>query len=119
MLVSVTIQESGMHPWAAYVEKKSYYFDSKKELLQTIKKHNEFDIGIMQINSWWLKRLKLSPEEIVEVENNIMLGSWILADCLKRYDNDLEHALSCYNTGRITPVGKKYSKKVLAHLSNF
>jgi hypothetical protein len=55
------------------------------------------DYGLMQINSLWLKTLKLTPEELLsDACLNAKTGARILRDCIDRYGYDW-NAVGCYN----------------------
>ena len=59
------------------------------------------DIGLMQINSWWLSRFKdlgISKEDLFEPCNNIILGTWILRHSFDLYGRTWE-AVGAYNAG--------------------
>ena len=60
-------------------------------------RNGSVDLGLMQINSSWLKPLGASARDLVEQPcYNVMVGAWILSDCLNRYGNSWE-AVGCYN----------------------
>jgi soluble lytic murein transglycosylase-like protein len=55
------------------------------------------DIGLMQINSWWLKSINASPQDLLnDACLNTMTGASILRQCIDRYRYTWE-AVGCYN----------------------
>lgn len=61
-----------------------------------------YDIGIMQINSWWLpllqKQYGISKDHLFEPCLNINVGAWILAQAVKSMGPTWE-AVGAYNAG--------------------
>lgn len=121
LLKAIAKTESKFYPWAVNISGKSFYPKTRAEALTLIHtalaQKKSFDIGIMQLNSWWLNRLKLTPEQILDPEPNILVGAWILAQELKRYGYHWK-AIGSYHT----PVEKnperarQYASKVLSGL---
>jgi len=97
LLRSIAIVESGLNPSAI----------SKN-------KNNTEDMGIMQVNSMWLKtlrRYKLDKEVLLKNPcQNIAIGAWILSQCINRFGYSWK-AVDCYNKG--PTKAKKYSDYVL------
>jgi soluble lytic murein transglycosylase-like protein len=55
------------------------------------------DIGLMQINSWWLKSIKVRAQDLLDDAClNTMTGASILRQCIDRYRYTWE-AVGCYN----------------------
>lgn len=55
------------------------------------------DLGLMQINSFWLKPLGTTARELVtDPCFNVKAGAWVLRDCLDRHGETWE-AVGCYN----------------------
>ena len=55
------------------------------------------DLGLMQINSFWLNTLGTSSRELIDKPcYNVMVGAWILSDCLDRHGKTWK-AIGCYN----------------------
>ncbi|MBN2243525.1 MAG: lytic transglycosylase domain-containing protein, partial [Acidobacteria bacterium] len=55
------------------------------------------DIGLMQINSWWLRVLGLDERELIENPcHNVKTGARILSQCIDRYGYNWK-AVGCYN----------------------
>jgi soluble lytic murein transglycosylase-like protein len=89
LAIAIAQQESSMYPWTVNVAGKDFRPRSREEALAIIKHARELglshDIGLMQINSQWLAKLRLSPETVLEPQNNITLGVWILAQEIRRH----------------------------------
>ena len=69
------------------------------------------DIGLMQINNWWLKHLRISPEVALEPRNNAMLGVWILANEIRRHGYNWT-AVGAYHSP--TPARQRMYAQVVA-----
>jgi hypothetical protein len=69
----------------------------------------------MQVNSFWLKALGTSSRELIDKPcYNVMVGAWILSDCLGRHGKTWK-AIGCYNaTGHDKRVN--YSWKIYREL---
>ncbi|MDR2017924.1 MAG: lytic transglycosylase domain-containing protein [Syntrophobacterales bacterium] len=86
-----------------------------------LKSGRSIDMGLMQINSWHLRKKKIDHESLFDPCTNIRVGTEILADFYYRHrdknpkdspDLILLKALSSYNTG--TPYkGTRYVTKIL------
>ncbi|WP_031479531.1 lytic transglycosylase domain-containing protein [Maridesulfovibrio frigidus] len=117
ILRAIADHESGYNPWALNVEGKSYYPESKVEALSIIEKNKKksFDVGLMQVNSYWLNKFDLSPAKALDPEENVRLGAWILRYCLDSYGYNWR-AVGAYHTGSAKkhPVrSKAYAVRVL------
>ncbi len=59
--------------------------------------NGSIDIGLMQINSFWVKTLALNADELISNPcYNTMTGARILRQCIERYGYTWE-AVGCYN----------------------
>ena len=59
--------------------------------------NGSIDIGLMQINSFWIKTLGLNADELISNPcYNTMTGAKILKQCIERYGYTWE-AVGCYN----------------------
>ena len=89
LVLAIAKQESGLKPWVINVAGKDFNAKSREEALGIIHAARmrglSHDIGIMQINDWWLRKLNIAPETALEPENNITLGVWILAREIRRH----------------------------------
>ena len=77
------------------------------------------DVGLMQINSVHLPRLRadygIEREKLFNPCVNAFAGAQVLAQALERTGGALKPALSIYNTGRPdSTVGAAYAQRVLA-----
>lgn len=91
-------------------------------------RNGTYDLGAMQINTWWLT--KASPEyrlsnwgideaELLQNEcTNIAVGTWILSQNLNRYGNT-RAALAAYNTGSPSSnVGLRYADRIMNRMES-
>jgi len=58
-----------------------------------------YDYGLMQINSRWQDGLNGNFKYLSDPCYNVMVGSWILRQCMDRYGYTWD-AVACYNTGK-------------------
>lgn len=81
------------------------------------------DIGVMQINTWWLPRLAkygIGEGHLREPCTNVHVGAWILAGNIARYGYTWD-AVGAYNAGTATTkeAGRQrenYARKVATQL---
>lgn len=68
-----------------------------------------YDVGLMQINSFNIKSMKLNPVALLyNVPYNIEIGAKILRKCFDQFSNNIPNAFECYNKGYNT---NKYTYK--------
>lgn len=86
---AVARQESGMKPLCLNVAGKDYFPESRAEAIKIIKKAHEkkqsYDVGLMQINSRWIKSWGMDPASLLDPETNIRLGISLLKDEISRH----------------------------------
>jgi soluble lytic murein transglycosylase-like protein len=58
-----------------------------------------YDYGLMQINSCWQEGLNGNWHYLSDPCYNVMVGSWILRQCIERYGYTWD-AVACYHTGK-------------------
>lgn len=116
--------ESGFHPWAVNIQGKSHYLKDRESALALIKKaasqRKSYDIGLMQINSYWLNRFKLDPADVLDPRINVIIGCWVLAEELKRYGMTWK-AIGAYHTpvDRNPARAREYASKALRAWENY
>lgn len=77
--------------------------------------NGSIDIGLMQINSFWIKTLGLDSGRLIsEPCYNTMIGAKVLKQCIDRYGYTWE-AVGCYNATS-TPKRVRYSWKIFNSL---
>lgn len=116
LLHAIASHESHYKPWAVNIWGRSYYPDSKDKALKIISKSRarSYDIGLMQVNSYWLRKFDLDVAKAIVPEENLRLGAWILRYCLDRYGNNWK-AVGAYHTGspsNLPARAKKYARQV-------
>lgn len=118
LAMAIAKVESDFRPWAINIQGQSYYMSNREGALALIKKaaaqRKSYDVGLMQINSYWLRKFNLNPADVLDPKINIILGCWIISEELKRYGMTWK-AIGAYHT----PVAKNpdraraYAIKVL------
>ena len=109
--------ESSAHPWTVNVAGRDHYPQKSEEALHLVRsalaKGKSVDVGLMQINSYWLHKLRLSPDIVLDPAVNLTIGAWILAQELKRYGNNWKGVGSYHTPASRNPVrAKKYAERV-------
>ena len=88
LLMAIARQESFCQPLVINIAGKDHYPGTAREALtllaQAKARGQSFDVGLMQINSQWLKRFGISPELLLEPRNNIFMGAYILSQEIRR-----------------------------------
>jgi len=123
LALAIADQESSMRPWALNVEGRTVPCTTKAQALamgrQALAAGLSFDVGVMQINSWWIRRLNLPLEVLLEPEGNIRAGAWILSQEIKRHGLNWQ-AVASYHTPltRNPERGRAYAARVLTRLQD-
>lgn len=77
-------------------------------------KNNSYDIGMMQINSFWLPTLGkygISSKDLLNPCTSVFVGSWIIAQNIKRFGFN-QDGIGAYNSpGNIT-IRRRYAQAV-------
>ena len=121
LIAAIMRQESGFNPWAVNVAGRGHMPGSREDALhianQAWAAGKSFDVGLMQINSYWLRRFGFTPEYVIDPERNIIIGTWILAQEIKRYGLGWQ-AVASYHTpvNKNTERARKYAAAVISHL---
>lgn len=121
LILAVAKTESSVKPWAINIKGKAYYPQSYDAALELIKKASKerksFDVGVMQLNVYTLKRIGVSPEVALDPYINIMIGGWLLANELRRFGYTWQAIGSYHTPVKKNPErGKAYAKKVISNL---
>lgn len=123
LAMAIARQESYMQPWILNLAGKDVHPGSKEESLhiaqRALASGMSFDVGIMQINSYWIKKYRLPLEKVLEPQNNVYLGCWILAQEIQRHGLTWR-AVAYYHTPlhRNPERGLNYVKRIRKHLND-
>lgn len=98
-LLAISRHESGFHPWALNLAGKSVMPKTKDEALRILRsdKVRSYDVGLMQINSFWLRRFKVSNTNALRPEVNVFLGAYILSEAIAEHGATWK-AVAAYHT---------------------
>ena len=117
LVKAIAWQESGMNSLAVNVAGKSYYPATREEAERLIREAlaagKSFDVGKMQINSWWMERLSIDPFSLLDPDVNETWGKRILTEEIAR------HGLNWQAVGKYHSPdqerGRKYAWLVYRH----
>ena len=117
LVEAIARQESGLNPLAVNIAGKSYYPATREEaerlIRQAIAAGLSFDVGKMQINSWWMERYAIDPFSLLDPAINERWGKWILAEEITR------HGLNWKAVGKYHSPdperGRQYAWRVYRH----
>ena len=121
LLIAIAKTETSLNPWAVNVQGKGYFPKSKQEALKIAQKaydeRKSFDVGIMQINVWWLRKYGISLETAIEPQNNIIIGAFILKNEINKHGLNWKAVASYHTPVHRNPArGKYYAAKVVKNL---
>ncbi len=100
LLSAVAQEESSWNPYALNIEGKPY-FPADKAGAARLLAHNAgavYDVGLMQINSHWIRKYGINPVKLLDPETNIRFGAWILRGCFEAHGLTWR-AVGAYHTG--------------------
>ena len=89
LVEAIARQESGQNPLAINIAGKSFYPATREETEQLIQKavaaKLSFDVGTLQINSWWMNKFDIDPVSLLDPATNEEWGKRILAEEIARH----------------------------------
>lgn len=87
--LAIAKQESALNPLCINVAGEDFWPATRKEAEDIIRKAQakdlSYDVGLMQINSQWIKQWKLDPTTLLNPEVNIRYGLRILKEEIMRH----------------------------------
>lgn len=123
LALAIARQESGCHPYILNVGGKDVRPRTKDEAVRiaraAMRAGRSVDIGIMQINSYWLRKYGWKVEQVIEPCNNAKIGVWILAQEIRRHGLTWR-AVAYYHTPlhRNPERGRAYAQAIVRHVRN-
>lgn len=115
LALAIARHESGLQPLRLNVEGKDYSPQNRAEAEKIInaaeKDKKSYDVGIMQINSQWIRLWKMDPTALLEPETNIRLGVRLLEDEIERHGLNWR-AVAGYHSPNVLR-GHQYAGKVM------
>lgn len=113
VIKSIIAVESGGNRYAINIQGKPFVrnsYDYAYELLK-LNEGKSMDVGLMQINSFWFKKLSIPQYYGLDECFNIDFGTWILANEVARHGYNAK-AIARYHSPDSTR-GQQYANKVL------
>lgn len=123
LALAIARQESGWHPWIINIAGKDVRPQSKAEAVRVaraaLRAGKSFDVGLMQINSYWIKKYGWPLELVLEPANNAKIGVWILAQEIRRHGLNWK-AVAYYHTPlhKNPARGRAYARAVVRHIND-
>ncbi|MBQ9537369.1 MAG: lytic transglycosylase domain-containing protein [Desulfovibrionaceae bacterium] len=118
LLKAIARQESGCQPWIINIRGRDYYPRSKAEALELCEyaanANLSYDVGLMQINRYWIRKYQLPHSLLLDPFDNIYTGGFILAQEIKRSGLTWK-AVGNYHSPT-TWRALDYARKIRAHL---
>ncbi|MBR4607700.1 MAG: lytic transglycosylase domain-containing protein [Lachnospiraceae bacterium] len=117
LALAIARQESDYLPWIINIQGRDYRARTREEGLAiadwAMRHGKSFDVGIMQVNSYWIKKYGWSLETVIDPVNNCIIGCWILAQEIKRHGLNWK-AVAYYHTPlhRNYDRGVRYARKI-------
>ncbi len=88
LIEAIIRHESGGNPYAVNVAGKSYFPATRQEAESIIEAAlsagKSFDVGLLQVNSWWMQRYDIPPASLLDPDVNRRWGVWILEQEIAR-----------------------------------
>ena len=120
LLKAIARQESGCQPFVINIQGRDFYPKTKEEALELCtyadKNNLSYDVGVMQINRYWIRKYKLPHTLLLNPIDNIYTGGFILAQHIKR--NGLTWRAVGYYHSQIPWRALDYAQKIRKHLLN-
>ena len=121
LALAIARQESGCQPWILNISGRDVLAGSKEEALRyarwAMRAGRSIDVGIMQINSYWIRKHGWPLEWVLEPANNVKIGVWILAQEIQRHGLNWR-AVAYYHTPlhRNPERGRAYARSIVGHV---
>lgn len=123
LALAIARVESGLNPWAVNVAGRGYQPKTREEASAIIDqawcRGVSFDVGLMQINSYWMRKYGLDPQLLLEPQKNATMGVWILSKEIERFGLNWQAVASYHTPVHKNPErGKTYALTVIQQIKN-
>lgn len=108
------------NPLALNIEDKPHHpvslAEAKKLLRDGLLKTRRIAVGAMQISIRWNGERVAKPEDLLDLETNVRIGTQVLCEMIAGQHGDLELAIGRYHTPNpeLESVARAYGRNVLA-----
>lgn len=117
LALAIATKESAMRPWALNIQGRTVQASSREQALEVSRAAMaaglSFDIGVMQVNSQWLRRYRLPLESVLDQPGNIQVGVWILGQAIKQHGLTWRAVAAYHTPGVDTERGRAYAEDVI------
>lgn len=123
LALAIARVESGLNPWAVNVAGRGYQPATRAEasalIDQAWNRGASFDVGLMQINSYWMRKYGIDPQLLLEPRRNAIMGVWILSKEIERFGLTWQ-AVASYHTpvAKNPERGRNYALTVIRQIKS-
>lgn len=106
----------GVDPWLLFAIAKVESSFNPNATNRNKDKRKSLDMGMMQINSFWLPTLSkfgITKEHLFDPCTSVFVGAWIVAQNIKQFGYN-QDGIGAYNSPRNVKIRRNYAKKVYA-----
>lgn len=121
LALAIARTESGCRPWILNIDGRDVRPDSREKALRlarvAMQNGRSFDVGLMQVNVYWIRKYHWPLEQVLEPATNVKIGVWILAREIRRHGLNWK-AVASYHTPlhRNPERGRAYARTVVGHI---
>lgn len=122
LALAIARQESGWNPWIINIAGKDIHPQNRAEAVRVaraaLRAGKSFDVGLMQINSYWIRKHRWPLEQVLEPATNAKIGVWILAQEIRRHGLNWR-AVAYYHTPlhKNPARGRAYARAIVRHIN--
>lgn len=121
LALAIARTESGCRPWVLNIAGQDVRPDSKEKALRlartALHSGRSFDVGIMQVNAYWIRKYRWPLEQVLEPATNVRIGVWILAQEIRRHGLNWKAVASYHTPLHKNPErGRAYARTVVGHV---
>lgn len=123
LALAIARTESGCRPWILNLAGRDVRPDSREKALRlartALHSGRSFDVGIMQVNAYWIRKYRWPLEQVLEPATNVRIGVWILAQEIRRHGLNWKAVASYHTPLHKNPErGRVYARTVYGHVKN-
>jgi soluble lytic murein transglycosylase-like protein len=115
LILLIGESESSQRHWVVNFGGDAHIYENQDDMISAIEHSfaRNYDVGFMQINSFWIRKYGFDLKDITDPYYNIMMGAWILRDCINRYGNNMQALIAYHTNPKNVELGERYARLLL------